>query len=84
MTEVPVPAPTPTGIDAVDRVLDLVAGLDRRPLEEHAAVLEEAHADLRRTLDHPPVPAAAPAPTTAAAPAAAPGPAPTPTPAVTP
>lgn len=52
------PAPTPTGIDAVDRVLDLVAGLDRRPLEEHAGVLEEAHAELRRTLDHPP--AAAP------------------------
>ncbi|KAB2811553.1 hypothetical protein F9L07_06680 [Pimelobacter simplex] len=76
MTEVPVPAPTPTGIDAVDRVLDLVAGLDRRPLEEHAGVLEEAHAELRRTLDHPP--AAAPAA------AAAPGLAPTPTPAVTP
>ncbi|MBU2697528.1 MULTISPECIES: hypothetical protein [Pimelobacter] len=56
MTEVPVPAPTPTGIDAVDRVLDLVAGLDRRPLEEHAGVLEEAHAELRRTLDHPPAP----------------------------
>jgi len=59
MTEVPVPAPTPTGIDAVDRVLDLVAGLDGRPLEEHARVLEEAHGELRRTLDHPPsVPAA--------------------------
>lgn len=58
MTEVPVPAPVstpgPTGIDAVDRVLDLVAGLDSRPLAEHAAVFEEAHADLRRTLDHPP------------------------------
>lgn len=54
MTEVPVPAPMPTGIDAVDRVLDLVAGLDARPLGEHAAVFEEAHADLRQTLDNPP------------------------------
>jgi hypothetical protein len=54
MTEVPVPAPPPTGIDAVDRVLDLVAGLDSRPLEEHAAVFESAHAELRRTLDEPP------------------------------
>ncbi|MFC5730978.1 MULTISPECIES: hypothetical protein [Nocardioides] len=54
MTEVPVPAPTPTGIDSVDRVLDLVAGLDGRPLEEHAATLESAHAELRRTLDDPP------------------------------
>lgn len=54
MTEVPVPAPTPTGIDDVDRVLDLVAGLESRPLEEHAAVFEEAHAGLRHTLDNPP------------------------------
>ncbi|WP_158296431.1 hypothetical protein [Nocardioides albidus] len=53
MTEVGVPAPTPTGIDAVDRVLDLVAGLAERPLEEHAGVLEEAHSELRRTLDNP-------------------------------
>lgn len=50
------PAPMPTGIDAVDRVLDLVAGLDARPLEEHAAVFEEAHARLRHTLDNPPDP----------------------------
>lgn len=54
MTEVPVPAPTPTGIESVDRVLDLVAGLDARPLEEHAAAFEEAHAGLRHTLDNPP------------------------------
>jgi len=54
MTEVGVPAPTLTGIDAVDRVLDLVAGLAERPLEEHAPVLEEVHGELRRTLDHPP------------------------------
>lgn len=54
MTEVPVPAPTPTGMESVDRVLDLVAGLDARPLEEHAAAFEEAHAGLRHTLDNPP------------------------------
>ncbi|MBM7515100.1 hypothetical protein [Nocardioides nitrophenolicus] len=60
MTEVPVPAPTPTGIDAVDRVLDLVAGLAERPLEEHASVLEEAHGELRRTLDNPPAAPAVP------------------------
>lgn len=54
MTEVPVPAPTPTGIESVDLVLDLVAGLDARPLEEHAAAFEEAHAGLRHTLDNPP------------------------------
>ncbi|WP_436702338.1 hypothetical protein [Nocardioides sp. BYT-33-1] len=54
MTEVGVPAPTPTGIDAVDRVLDLVAGLTERPIEEHARVFEEAHGELRRTLDDPP------------------------------
>lgn len=58
MTEVPVPAPVPTpqptGIDAVDRVLDLVAGLDQRPLAEHPAVFEEAHSELRSTLDQPP------------------------------
>ncbi|MDQ6527447.1 hypothetical protein RB608_27785 [Nocardioides sp. LHD-245] len=61
MTEVGVPAPTPTGIDAVDRVLDLVAGLAERPIEEHAGVLEEAHGALRHTLDNPPAAAGAPA-----------------------
>ena len=54
MSVVPVPAPTPTGIEAVARVPDGVAGLDERPLEDHAAVFESAHADLRRTLDDPP------------------------------
>ncbi|HWJ67251.1 MAG TPA: hypothetical protein VNT31_11265 [Nocardioides sp.] len=54
MTEVPVPAPTPTGIEAVDQVLDLVAGLAARPLGEHAAVFEEAHGGLRRALDDAP------------------------------
>lgn len=63
MTEVPAPAPIPTGIDAVDRVLDLVAGLDSRPLGEHAAAFESAHADLRRTLDDPPAASASDLPT---------------------
>lgn len=61
MTEEPaataVPAASgfePTGIASIDSVLDLVAGLDERPLEEHAAVFETAHAELRRTLDNPP------------------------------
>lgn len=47
-------APAPTGIPSIDSVLDLVAGLDDRPLEEHASVFETAHAELRRMLDHPP------------------------------
>ena len=48
-------APTPTGIASIDTVLDLVAGLDDRPLEEHAAVFETAHSELRRALDEAPV-----------------------------
>ncbi len=56
MTEEPsvAAAPAPTGIASLDSVLDLVAGLDDRPLAEHAAVFETAHAELRRTLDAPP------------------------------
>lgn len=54
MTEVPVSAPAPTGIDSVDAVLDLVAGLEGRPLDEHAAVFEDAHARLRSALDAQP------------------------------
>lgn len=53
MTEVPVATPAPTGIESVDAVLDLVAGLEERPLAEHAAVFEEAHSQLRRALDAP-------------------------------
>ncbi|RHW23269.1 hypothetical protein D0Z08_30465 [Nocardioides immobilis] len=56
MTEEPVVAggaPAPTGIAAIDTVLDLVAGLDARPLEEHAAAFETAHSQLRRALDDP-------------------------------
>lgn len=47
-------APAATGIAAVDEVVEQLAGLAERPLEEHAAVLEQAHADLRATLDAPP------------------------------
>ena len=61
MTEVPQPgtsdgtaAPVTTGIASIDSVLDLVAGLESRPLEEHAAVFEAAHAELRQALDDPP------------------------------
>lgn len=57
MTEDPTaaPAPVPTGIASLDSVLDLVAGLDERPLADHVAVFETAHAELRHTLDAPPV-----------------------------
>lgn len=42
-----------TGISAVDSVVDDVARLVGRPVEEHAAVFESAHERLRRTLDDP-------------------------------
>ncbi|KAA1424094.1 hypothetical protein [Nocardioides antri] len=60
MTEEPVAAapsslvPAPTGIASIDTVLDLVAGLDARPLEEHPAVFETAHQQLRQALDETP------------------------------
>lgn len=50
----PIVAPR-TGIDAVDAVLTSIAELDARPVSEHAPLLEEAHAVLRRTLDDAPV-----------------------------
>ena len=46
-------APAPTGIPSIDTVLDLVAGLDSRPLVERAAAFETAHSQLRRALDDP-------------------------------
>ncbi len=46
--------PAPTGIASIDVVLDLVAGLDARPLEEHAAAFETAHQHLRQALDEAP------------------------------
>jgi hypothetical protein len=46
--------PAPTGIASIDTVLDLVAGLDARPLEEHPAAFETAHQHLRQALDEAP------------------------------
>jgi len=46
--------PAPTGVAAVDAVLDAVEGLDGRPLEEHVAAFESAHEQLRRALDAAP------------------------------
>ena len=40
-------------MDRVDAVIDAVATLGERPLAEHVAVFEQAHAELRRTLDDP-------------------------------
>ena len=57
MTEEPVVAggvPTPTGIASIDSLLDLVAGLDAQPLEEHAAAFETVHRQLRQALDEAP------------------------------
>ncbi len=42
-----------TGISEVDSVVDDVARLAGEPVEEHAAVFESAHEQLRRTLDQP-------------------------------
>jgi hypothetical protein len=42
-----------TGIPSVDSVVDDVANLVGRPVEEHSAVFEAAHERLRRTLDDP-------------------------------
>lgn len=43
--------PARTGVPAVDSVLDSVAALEDRPLEEHVAAFESAHDRLRRSLD---------------------------------
>jgi hypothetical protein len=45
--------PVRTGVDRVDAVLDQVADLTDRPVDEHVAVFEAAHEELRRTLDAP-------------------------------
>ncbi len=44
-----------TGVDRVDAVVVEVEGLEDRPVEEHVAVFENAHAELRRALDSRPV-----------------------------
>jgi hypothetical protein len=43
-----------TGVARVDAVIDRVAGLGDRPVDEHVSVFESAHEELRRTLDAPP------------------------------
>ena len=51
LTEPETPEPLRTGVAEVDEVLDSVEALDDRPVEEHAAVFEAAHEQLRRSLD---------------------------------
>jgi len=50
-TEPETPEPVRTGVGDVDAVLDSVEALDQRPVEEHPAVFESAHDQLRRSLD---------------------------------
>ncbi len=42
-----------TGVPRVDAVIEDVADLEGRPVDEHAGVYESAHDELRRTLDDP-------------------------------
>jgi len=49
--------PDATGVPGVDAVVNDLARLDDRALDEHPAVFEHAHAELRRALDEPPGPA---------------------------
>ncbi len=49
--EQPADEPIRTGVERVDAVVDAVAGLENRPVDEHVAVFESAHDELRRTLD---------------------------------
>jgi hypothetical protein len=43
-----------TGVAGVDSVVEAVARLEDRPVEEHVAVFEAAHEQLRRALDDAP------------------------------
>jgi len=43
-----------TGVASVDRVVEAVAGVQDRPVDEHVAVFEGAHEQLRRALDDTP------------------------------
>jgi hypothetical protein len=43
-----------TGLASVDTVVESVAALEDRPVEEHVAVFEAAHEQLRRALDDAP------------------------------
>jgi hypothetical protein len=53
-TDEPTDEPTRTGVARVDAVVDSVSGLADRPVDEHVEVFEQAHDELRRTLDSPP------------------------------
>lgn len=43
--------PARTGVAEVDAVLESIVELDDRPVDEHVAVFEAAHHQLRRALD---------------------------------
>ena len=45
--------PARTGNDAVDEVLETLESLDDAPVDEHVAVFERAHEQLRAALDSP-------------------------------
>lgn len=45
--------PVRTGDPAVDAVLDQLADVEGTPVDEHVAVFERAHEQLRRALDAP-------------------------------
>ncbi len=47
----PEPERVRTGVARVDEVIAAVEELEERPLEEHVAVFETAHGELRRALD---------------------------------
>jgi hypothetical protein len=56
-TAAPVDRPDRTGDDQVDAALASLGQLDERPVDEHVAVLEQAHAALRDALSRPVEPA---------------------------
>ena len=45
--------PVRTGNEAVDRVLETLESLDEAPVDDHVAVFERAHEQLRAALDSP-------------------------------
>ncbi|MCW2756080.1 MAG: hypothetical protein JWQ32_3491 [Marmoricola sp.] len=49
-SDVPASVPVETGHAAVDEVLRSLSALDGTPVDEHVAVFERSHEQLRRTL----------------------------------
>lgn len=45
------PAVAPGVVPGIDRVLESLDGLADRPVEQHVAVFENAHEELRKSLD---------------------------------